>query len=55
MSEHAAWAIIIASIAGCTAGQSYFNYKARKEMTPQQICVERSWSQKDRLECLKTK
>lgn len=53
MSEHAAWAIVIATMAGCTVGEVYIKAEARKAMTPQQMCMDKAWTHADRVECMK--
>ncbi len=53
MSEAAAMAVIVASIAGCVASTNYFHDKRDETKTAQQVCVEKAWTQADRIECLK--
>lgn len=53
MSDALAMAIIVASIAGCVASTNYFHDEREKGKTAQQICVEKAWTQADRIECLK--
>ena len=53
MTENAALAIAIASIAGCTAVGSYASYKGREAEYPGTACVRLAWTQSDRIECVK--
>lgn len=44
-------ALAIASVGGCIVGTRYVD----NQKTPQQLCVERAWTNADRVECLKAK
>ena len=47
-------ALIVASMAGCTAAGSYFTAnRTEPKVDPATECVRRAWNQADRIECLK--
>ena len=49
-------AVILAFVASCTAESitdKVIVAKGLQGMTPQQICVQKAWTQTDRMECLK--
>lgn len=52
MNEYGMWAIVIASMAGCTAVSSYGGKEHEAEY-PGTACVKAAWTQADRIECVK--
>lgn len=52
MTENAMLAIIIASMAGCTAVGAYSSTHREAEY-PGTACVRAAWTQADRIECVK--
>lgn len=52
MNENAMLAIVIASMAGCTAVGSYSG-ATRSPEYPGTACVRAAWTQADRIECVK--
>lgn len=45
-------AIAIAAIASCTAVERYSSAEERSRMTPEQLCVQKAWTQPDRMQCM---
>lgn len=53
MSDNAVFAVIFAtSVASCTACTVSDRLIAAKVTTPQQMCMEKAWTQADRIQCL---
>lgn len=52
MSDWTAIALIVASIASCTAVTSYAVNDARKNEAPVTACVRAAFTQGDRIQCL---
>ena len=53
MNEAGMIAVIVASIAGCVAVESYVQRDNGKMLSPQQMCIKAAWTQADRMECLR--
>jgi uncharacterized protein YceK len=53
MTENAALAIAVASIAGCTAVSNYGSSKQKEAEYPGTACVRAAWNHADRIECVK--
>jgi glycerol uptake facilitator-like aquaporin len=55
VNDWAALAIIVASVASCTAATGYFVNDARKNEDPVTACVRAAFTQHDRIQCLQAK
>lgn len=55
MSDWAALAIIVMSVASCTAVMSYSAHDSRKNEDPVTACVRAAFTQGDRIQCLQAK